>query len=102
MNDTELVIKIPTELYDLIQNKLDFNGDLKKEDIKTIMIAIDNGKQLPKGHGPLKDTDKIKASMVAYMSDKDKTHAAKLVMSVAKSMIDLEQPIIKADKVDKE
>lgn len=55
----ELVIKLPAKLYDLIQSKIEFNGDLKQKDIKTIMIAIDDGVLLPKGHGSLKDTDKI-------------------------------------------
>lgn len=51
----QIVIDIPKELYDLIQNKLDFNGDLKQKDIKTLMLAIDDGIPLPKGHGRLID-----------------------------------------------
>lgn len=60
--------------------------------------SVVNGTPLPKGHGVLKDADKIKASMFVYMMDKDKSHEAKSVMSVAKSMVDLEKPIIEADE----
>ena len=55
----EIVIKISDELYDLIQDKLDFNGDLDKHTVKTLMLAVDNGKPLPKGHGRLIDIDKF-------------------------------------------
>ncbi len=48
MADVELVIKISKELYDLVQNKLDFNGDLDKQKVKALMLVIDNGTPLPK------------------------------------------------------
>lgn len=59
MGNVEMVIKIPTELYNLIQNKLDFNGDLKQKDIKTLMLAVDDGVLLPKEHGKLIDFNKL-------------------------------------------
>ncbi len=50
MSDVELVIKLSEEIYDMVQNKLDFNGDLDKQKVKTLMLAIDNATLLPKSH----------------------------------------------------
>lgn len=92
MADIELVIKIPEEEYDLIVND-------EACGLNVLTRAIANGTPLPKEHGPLKDADKIIESMVTYMRDKNKTHTAEFVMSVAKSMVDLEQPIINAPTI---
>lgn len=53
MADIELVIKIPEELY---KNK---KGYLTIMDAHMICDAVANGTPLPKGHGQLKDADKI-------------------------------------------
>ena len=94
MSDVELAIKIPEEIYNHTQ-EYEVGGFNQENDTK-LFIAIKNGTPLPKEHGALKDADKIKASMFAYMMDKSKSHEAKSVMSVAKSMVDLEKPIIEA------
>ena len=55
MSNIELVIKIPNETYqDVIKN-----GFIYDEDGEVISYAIKNGTLLPKGHGKLKDVDKI-------------------------------------------
>ena len=54
MADVELVIKIPEEKFNIIKDKMYcgiYDPDLYK--------AITNGTPLPKGHGRLKDFDKI-------------------------------------------
>ena len=53
MSDVELIVRIPEEVYKSI---------CKMENPicrTTLMVAIANGTPLPKGHGRLKDTDKI-------------------------------------------
>lgn len=104
MSDVELVIKIPEESYEFAKEckakgSSKHNWNLAHDHI-VLMVA--NGTPLPKEHGVLKDADKIKASMFAYMMDKDKSHEAKSVMSVAKSMVDLEKTIIEADMEERE
>jgi len=55
MADIELVIKMSEEEYkDVIVNGFFFVGQ-----VKHIVDAIKNGTPLPKGHGKLKDIDKI-------------------------------------------
>ena len=55
MADIEIVIKIPEEIYKASQII-----DVKYEDTVQIPLeVIKNGKLLPKGHGRLKDIDKI-------------------------------------------
>lgn len=51
----ELVIKIPNETYQEVVK----NGFIYDEDNEVISHAIINGTPLPKGHGRLKDEDKI-------------------------------------------
>lgn len=55
----QIVIDIPDELYDSIQNKLNFNGDLKQKDVKRLLLAIYDSIKLPKGHGRLVDADAL-------------------------------------------
>lgn len=89
MADIELVIKIPIELYDMIQDKLDFNGDLKQKDIKTLMLSIDDGKPLPKGHGDLVDISPYRGKVIC-------SH----LYSGVKKLIEVDsiEPIIEADR----
>lgn len=54
MADIELVIKIPEILY--IKG---FENIFSEEERRELIIAIGNGTVLPKGHGALKDFDKI-------------------------------------------
>lgn len=53
----KIVINISKEFYDLIQDKLDYNGELDKEKIKTLMLAVDMGKPLPENN---KNVQRIK------------------------------------------
>lgn len=53
MADIELVIKIPEELYNHLRNGGNIGASLLIEN------AFKNGTPLPKGHGKLKDFDKI-------------------------------------------
>ena len=94
MADIELVIKIPEELYYLVQNKLDFNGDLDNQKIKTIMLAIDNGIPLPKGHGRLIDVDTLEFRNVTVSYGYD--------WECGESTYAEEEVIIEADKTESE
>lgn len=58
MSDIELVIKMPKEQYSLIMQS-HRSGVERFIDKETMMYAIKNGTPLPKGHGRLKDIDKI-------------------------------------------
>lgn len=52
MDEIELVVKIPKEEYEMIVNSEDCG-------LHTLTRAIANGTPLPKGHGALKDADKL-------------------------------------------
>lgn len=55
MTDIELVIRISKDIYqDIIENGLIYD-----EDNEEVTDVIKNGTPLPKGHGRLKDIDKI-------------------------------------------
>lgn len=53
MADIELVIKMPEDLYKATVNGLDAS------EIWDLRVAVANATLLPKGHGRLKDVDKI-------------------------------------------
>ena len=101
MPDIELVIRIPEEMYYLVQNKLDFNGDLYKQKVKTLMLAIDNGVSLSKGHGDLIDKNKLAHKMVVEDVSRFKEEPEALA-GLFLRMCDKEQPIIEADNVESE
>ncbi len=44
----KMVIDIPEELFLLVQDKLDYHGDLDENSVKSLMLAVDNGKALSK------------------------------------------------------
>ncbi len=46
----KLVIEIDEAFYDLIQDTLDFNGDLSRADMRKLMLSVDMGKPLPKNY----------------------------------------------------
>jgi len=58
MTNIELIIKIPKEVYEHIL-KAKSVPDMLGIDIVNTINAVKNGTPLPKGHGALKDTDKI-------------------------------------------
>jgi len=92
MSDVELVIKISKELYDLVQNKLDFNGDLDKQKVKALMLAIDNGVPFPKGHGKIGDLDRLYNVFEKNVVSAD----------AFKELFDYAPTIIEADKAESE
>lgn len=56
MADIELIIKIPKEMYKWVYDVNKFSNDYGMGDF---IDLIKNGTPLPKGHGRLKDFDKI-------------------------------------------
>lgn len=92
----EIVINIDDKLYEIIKdpNQLSTMYHASK-----CAEAVRNGVPLPKGHGKLIDADELaKVMFYGYICDKTKSHTAKFVMSVAKGLVDLQKPIIEADK----
>ena len=101
MTDIELVIKIPEELYYIVQDKLDFNGDLDKQKVKALMLAIDNGVPLPKGHGTLKDTDAICEDIISALGIHDESYLLEAEKAIYKRIKNA-TAIIEADKAESE
>lgn len=58
MEEVELVIKLPKELYETYKGRPPMLGDAGMD---MIAQSIANGTPLPKGHGDLIDKSKIKA-----------------------------------------
>ena len=54
MADVELVIKIPSEVYENIKN-----ATADDNDISSLLLGIHEATPLPKGHGGLIDADKL-------------------------------------------
>lgn len=91
----QVVIDIDERLYEIITNPKNLPTMYHAS---RCADAVRNGVPLPKGHGKLIDADELaKAMFYGYMCDKTKSHTAKFVMSVAKSLVDLQKPIIEAD-----
>lgn len=64
MADIELVIKIPEEMYKNIQSEnFWLNSGLT---LSNAYDFIKNGIPLPKGHGDLKDADKLKHAFISW------------------------------------
>ena len=59
MANIELVIKIPEELYNRFSHEYSEENLISKYTNDAILEAFCNGIPLPKGHGRLKDFDKI-------------------------------------------
>lgn len=56
MSDVELVIKIPEEIYKWVNDVNKFFDDYG---ISDFIDLVEKGTPLPKGHGPLKDSNEI-------------------------------------------
>ena len=85
MADIELVIKIPEETYEYWkEHKYEY----------VLSEAIANGVPLPKGHGALKDADKIED----ITWQEPYYHDALNVLSEIRDKIRNQRTIIKADK----
>ena len=61
MADVEIVVKIPEETYNLLKDH-----GVSWLCAYRILNAVANGKLLPKGHGNLKDADKLKLAFVKW------------------------------------
>ena len=86
MSDIELVIKVPEDTYkDIIKN-----GFIYDEDNEVVTHAIMNGTPLPKGHGKLKDADKIVAEIDSAYPNLDRQDIKQWVFNA--------ETIIEADK----
>lgn len=59
----QIVINIPEEVYEEIQTKF---LNTKVNNITLTDRAIYNGTPLPKGHGDLKDAEKLKNAFIAW------------------------------------
>lgn len=57
----QIVIDIPNRIYKIIQNKT-----LNIMDAEILEKAVKNGTPLPKGHGDLKDADKLKHAFISW------------------------------------
>lgn len=87
----ELVIKLDDETYKQAINRTEF--DTLSLGIKVIE-AVQNGRPLPKGHGDLIDTEKLKKAFIAWsMVVHGNFTDADIANIICKS-----SPIIKADK----
>lgn len=86
MADIELVIKIPEVSY-----KATCGGSMLPSDVKNVVNAIKNGKQLPKVHGNLKDMGNLK--YVFDLTRDDPIYSGKDIERAIKSMT----TIIEAD-----
>lgn len=93
MADVELVIKIPKSVYNYVKQL----GSIPTRDTQCVANAIFDSTPLPKGHGRLIDARELKTTMTCYMMDKNKTHEAKYVMSIAKGIVDLQKTIVEAE-----
>ncbi len=94
MADIELVIKIPDEVYKEIASHTDEDYSfvyLDLDQLEKLDNAIRNGTLLPKGHGNLKDVDKIKALLDLDKADNEIARALKNIIESAPT-------IVKADK----
>ena len=65
MADIELVVKIPKEVYRYAK-RYNVSSMLAIKEIDICMNAIANGTPLPKGHGDLKDADKLKHAFIKW------------------------------------
>lgn len=82
--DREIVIKIPEEYYEIIKHEVSVcHNDFKP------FVLIANGTPLPKGHGRLKDVDRIKTAFPC--GEYVRTESVR-------ATIDHEDTIIEADK----
>lgn len=66
MADIELVVKIPEEIRQAIIANIPLSFEQKRTLGRYVNHAILNGTPLPKGHGDLKDTEKLKNAFIAW------------------------------------
>lgn len=98
MTDIELVVKLPRKVYEQL---VKYSEPLPRGNTfdDAIMKAVANGKQLPKGHGELKDADVMINKLCTHEASElfGSTTCAEIL-----DFINNEKPIIKADKAESE
>ena len=102
MADIELVIKIPEELKNKIDNA---NEDNYRTYLwwfeTTLYCAIKDGTPLPKGHGRLKDADAICKDIISALGIRDENYLLEAEEAVYKRIKNA-PTIIEADKAESE
>jgi hypothetical protein len=110
----QIIINIPEDLYEGIERR---DGALETEYVcDELMKAVDNGTPLPKGHGALKDFEKL----YAYICEKEDLARQRVIdtptsspcywryvelkyeRTAFKKMLNDAPTIIEADKVESE
>ncbi len=90
MSNIEIVIKIPEE----VKNRLCF-GITYPKDIQVVCEALNDGTSLPKGHGKLKDVDKIR--IIRCSPDSIIESNVEMAVQAVKQYIDQLPTIIESD-----
>lgn len=89
MEDIELIIKIPKDLYGAYKGRPPMLGDAGMD---MIAQSIANGTPLPKGHGRLIDADKAKEDLANTPISRTGNQFERY--------LDKQQTLIKADKAE--
>ena len=98
MDEIEVVIKIPEEVYDAL-NKNSWNSCFVNNELAILEQAFCNGKPLPKGHGRLCDIDAALKCMEEVADDKS------IIKECAMGFLDWacsKRVILEADKGEEE
>lgn len=83
----EIVIKIPDE----VENRLAF-GVTYKDDIRTLLEAMANGKVLPKGHDRLIDAKAYENDIRKHYFDNDTViRCTEIALSCAKALVEADK-----------
>ena len=90
MDEIELVVKIPTEEYEMIVNSEDCG-------LHTLTRAVARGAILPKGHGRLTDMDEAIKCLEEVTDSKEKQYALCLIDWACSKRV-----LIEADKEEYE
>lgn len=99
MADTELVIKLPEEMYNDIHDFCGMSMVDAKEALPTILNSIHNGTPFPKKHGKLIDADKIGLTdFEILMCDGNYKEALRMIID----KINNASPIIESVKAESE
>lgn len=93
MADVELVIKIPSEVYESI-----ISATADYDDISILLLGINEGTPLPKGHGELIDRSKLSICPI----DITDLPQDKCLMVYLADDVDNAEVIIEPDKESKE
>lgn len=90
-DEIELVIKIPKEAYQGVVSANKVQGRWGNNLLGTLCTGIATGTPLPKGHGNLKDIDKIEQMLDVETPDN-------IIAKALKNLLESVPTIIEADK----